>query len=165
MLHCDMGFYYLGLATDQQQLAYVLKPGEQDAPEGLKAGLAEGNRLQEIHMEALQVGRTGNQVLKAALEKAKGEGIEAMIYTHPLGYHGHGAGPTIGLWDRQEGVPGQGDYELFADSCYAIELNVKRAVPEWDGQEVLFGLEEDAVLAGDGVRWLSGRQTEFHLIG
>ena len=165
MLHCDMGFYYLGLATDQQQLAYVLKPGEQDAPEGLKAGLAEGNRLQEIHMEAMQVGRTGNQVLKAALEKAEGEGIEAMIYTHPLGYHGHGAGPTIGLWDRQEGVPGQGDYELFADSCYAIELNVKRAVPEWDGQEVLFGLEEDAVLAGDGVRWLSGRQTEFHLIG
>lgn len=165
MLHCDMGFYYLGLATDQQQLAYVLKPGEQDAPEGLKAGLAHGNRLQEIHSDAMQVGRTGNQVLKAALEEAKGEAIEPMIYTHPLGYHGHAAGPTIGLWDRQEGVPGQGDYELFADTCYAIELNVKRAVPEWDGQEVMFGLEEDAVLAGDGVRWLSGRQTEFHLIG
>lgn len=165
MLHCDMGFYYLGLATDQQQLAYVLKPGEKDAPEGLKAGLADGNRLQEIHIEAMQVGRTGNQVLKAALKQAKGEGIEPMIYTHPLGYHGHGAGPTIGLWDRQEGVPGQGDYELFAGSCYAIELNVKRAIPEWDGQEVLFGLEEDAVLTGDGVRWLSGRQTEFHLIG
>jgi len=165
MLHCDMGFYYLGLATDQQQLAYVLKPGETDVPEGLKAGLADGNRLQEIHMEAMQVGRTGNQVLKAALEQAKGEGIEPMIYTHPLGYHGHGAGPTIGLWDRQEGVPGQGDYELFEDSCYAIELNVKRAVAEWDGQEVLFGLEEDAVLAGSGIRWLSGRQTEFHLVG
>jgi hypothetical protein len=165
MLHCDMGFYYLGLATDQQQLAYVLKPGETDAPEGLKAGLADGNRLQEIHMAAMQVGRTGNQVLKAALEQAKGEGIEPMIYTHPLGYHGHAAGPTIGLWDRQEGVPGQGDYELFEDSCYAIELNVKRTVPEWDGQEVLFGLEEDAVLAGSGIRWLSGRQTEFHLVG
>jgi hypothetical protein len=165
MLHCDMGFYYLGLATDQQQLAYVLKPGETDAPGGLKAGLADGNRLQEIHMAAMQVGRTGNQVLKAALEQAKGEGIEPMIYTHPLGYHGHAAGPTIGLWDRQEGVPGQGDYELFEDSCYAIELNVKRTVPEWDGQEVLFGLEEDAVLAGSGIRWLSGRQTEFHLVG
>jgi hypothetical protein len=165
MLHCDMGFYYLGLATDQQQLAYVLKPGERDAPEGLKAGLADGNRLQEIHMEAMQVGRTGNEVLKSALEEAKGEGIEPMIYTHPLGYHGHAAGPTIGLWDRQDGVPGQGDYELFEDTCYAIELNVKRAVAEWDGQEVMFGLEEDAVLAGDGVRWLSGRQTEFHLVG
>ncbi len=165
MLHCDMGFYYLGLATDQQQLAYVLNPGESDAPEGLKAGLADGNRLQDIHIEAMQVGRTGNQVLQAALEKAQGEGINPMIYTHPIGYHGHAAGPTIGLWDHQEGVPGRGDYELFDNTCYSIELNVKKAIPEWSGQEAMFGLEEDAVLTGNRVRWLSSRQTEFHLIG
>jgi hypothetical protein len=164
MLHCDMGFYYLGLATDQQQLAYVLKPGESDAPEGLKAGLAEGNRLQDIHREAMVVGKTGNQVLKAALDKAEEEGLKAMIYTHPIGYHGHAAGPTIGLWDRQEGVRGRGDYELFDDTCYSIELNVKRDVPEWDGQEVLFALEEEAVLTCGSAQWLSGRQTQFHLI-
>jgi hypothetical protein len=164
MLHCDMGFYYLGLATDQQQLAYVLRPGESEPPAGLVAGLADGNRLQEIHIEAMQVGRTGNEVLRLALDKAKEEGINAMIYTHPIGYHGHAAGPTIGLWDGQDGVPGRGDYELFDDTCYSIELNVKRDVPEWDDQEVLFGLEEEAVLAGNQVRWLSGRQTAFHLI-
>ena len=165
LLHCDVGFYYLGLATDQQQLAYVLRPGESDAPQGLKAGLAEANRLQEIHLAAMQVGRTGNQVLKAALETARAEGIQPMIYTHPIGYHGHAAGPTIGLWDRQEGVPDRGDYELFDDTCYSIELNIKKAVPEWDGQEVMFALEEEAVLSGNQARWLSGRQTEFHLIG
>ena len=165
MLHCDVGFHYLGLATDQQQLAYVLRPGERDAPEGLKAGLADGNRLQEILLEVMRVGQTGNQTLKAALEKAREEGIEPMIYTHPIGYHGHGAGPTIGWWDKQEGVPGQGDYELWDDTCYSIELNAKKAVPEWDGQAVMFYLEEDAVLTGNRVRWLSGRQTEFHLIG
>lgn len=165
LLHCDVGFYYLGLATDQQQLAYVLKPGESDAPEGLKAGLLEGNRLQDILLEAMQPGRTGNQVLKAALAKAREEGITPMIYTHPLGYHGHGAGPTIGMWDRQGGVPGQGDYTLFDETCYSIELNVKKAVPEWDDQEVLFALEEDAVLTGNRARWLSGRQTEIHIIG
>jgi hypothetical protein len=165
MLHCDMGFYYLGLATDQQQLAYVLRPGESDVPAGLKAGLAEGNALQDIHMEAMEVGRTGNEVLKAALDKAREAGINAMIYTHPIGYHGHAAGPTIGLWDGQGGVPGRGDYELFDDTCYSIELNVKKDVPEWDGQEVLFGLEEEAVLAGNKMRWLSGRQVEFHIIG
>ena len=164
MLHCDMGFYYLGLATDQQQLAYVLKPGESDAPEGLKAGLAEGNRLQDIHHQAMVVGRTGNQVLKAALEEAKEEGLKAMIYTHPIGYHGHAAGPTIGLWDRQEGVLGRGDYELFDDTCYSIELNVKKDVPEWDGQEVMFAFEEEAVLTYGSAQWLSGRQTQFHLI-
>ena len=165
VLHCDMGFYYLGLATDQQQLAYVLRPGENDAPDGLKAGLADGNRLQDIHLAAMEVGRTGNEVLKIALDQAEEEGIQAMVYTHPIGYHGHAAGPTIGLWDRQEGVPGRGDYELFEDTCYSIELNVKRSVPEWDGQEVLFGLEEEAALAGGTVHWLDGRQTEFHLIG
>jgi hypothetical protein len=165
MLHCDVGFVYLGLATDQQQLAYVLKPGEHDAPEGLQAGLAEGNRLQDLHLEAMQVGRMGNQVLRAVLANARQEGIQAMVYTHPIGYHGHAAGPTIGLWDRQEGVPGQGDYELFDDTCYAVELNATRAVPEWDGQAVMFGLEEDAVVSGQRTRWLSGRQTAFHLIG
>jgi hypothetical protein len=165
MLHCDVGFYYLGLATDQQQLAYVLQPGEEDAPEGLKAGLADGNRLQELHLAAMQVGTTGNQVLRATLERAREEGIQPMIYTHPIGYHGHAAGPTIGLWDQQEGVAGRGDYPLFDHTCYALELNVKKAVPEWDGQEVLFGLEEEALLAGNCARWLAGHQTEFHLIG
>jgi len=110
LLHCDVGFYYLGLATDQQQNAYVLGPGERDAPEGLRVALVEGNRLQDIHAEAMTVGRTGNEVLKAALEEARAEGLNPSIYTHPIGYHGHAAGPTIGLWDRQEGVPGRGDY-------------------------------------------------------
>ncbi|MFZ5916442.1 MAG: M24 family metallopeptidase [Chloroflexota bacterium] len=165
MLHCDVGFVYLGLATDQQQLAYVLEPGESEAPAGLRAGLAEGNRFQDIHLEAMAVGRTGNQVLRVALEKAKGEGLNPMLYTHPIGYHGHAAGPTIGLWDQQGGVPGRGDYELFDDTCYSIELNVKKAIPEWDGQEVMFGLEEEAALSGGRMYWLDGRQTAFHLIG
>jgi hypothetical protein len=165
LLHCDVGFYYLGLATDQQELAYVLRPGESEAPTGLKAGLAAGTRLQDIHLEAMEVGKTGNEVLKAALGQAKSEGLAAMIYTHPIGYHGHAAGPTIGLWDMQQGVPARGDYELFDDTCYSIELNVVKAVPEWDAQEVMFGLEEEAVLCGNQATWLSGRQTDFYLIG
>lgn len=164
LLHCDMGFVYLGLATDQQQHAYVLRPGETDAPAGLHAALATGNRLQEIHMAAMQPGRTGNQVLRAALEHACAEGITASIYSHPLGYHGHAAGPTIGLWDQQAGVPGRGDYELFDATCYSIELNIKQPVAEWDGQEVRIALEEDAVLTGGRMEWLAGRQTRLHLI-
>jgi Xaa-Pro aminopeptidase len=165
LLHCDVGFCYLGLATDQQQLAYVLRPGEDDAPSGLRAGLAAANRLQEIHLAAMRPGRTGNQVLQDALDTARGEGLTPMIYTHPLGYHGHAAGPTIGLWDHQEGVPGGGDYELHEDTCYAIELNVQAPVPEWDGQTTMFALEEDALLADGRMRWLAGRQTTLHLIG
>ncbi|MBX3013264.1 MAG: aminopeptidase P family protein [Caldilineaceae bacterium] len=165
LLHCDVGFYYLGLATDHQQNAYVLKPGEDDAPEGLRILLAEGNRLQEIHMAAMQVGRTGNEVLHAALEQAKQEGLLPQIYSHPLGYHGHAAGPVIGLWDQQTGVPGRGDYEIFDHTCYSIELNAKKAIPEWDHQLVRMALEEDALLSNGQMRWLDGRQTTLHLIG
>jgi hypothetical protein len=165
LLHCDVGFYYMGLATDQQQLAYVLRPGEEDAPAGLRAGLAEANRLQEILLAAMQPGRTGNEVLHSALDEARAEGLTPMIYTHPLGTHGHAAGPTIGLWDHQEGVPGGGDYPLYDHTCYAVELNVQAPVPEWDGQVAMFGLEEDAVLASGEMRWLAGRQTRLHLIG
>ena len=165
LLHCDIGFYYLGLATDVQQNAYVLRAGEADAPEGLNAAMADANRLQDILADAMVAGRTGNQILEAALERAKEEGINTSIYTHPIGHHGHAAGPTIGLWDRQEGVPGRGDYELFEDTCYAIELNAKKEIPEWGGQEVRMSLEQDAVFAGEELRFMAGRQTRLHIIG
>ena len=165
LLHCDMGFHYLGLATDQQQHAYVLRPGESSAPDGLQSALQDANRLQDIHLSQMRPGRSGNDVLQQALKLAKAEGIRPQIYSHPLGVHGHAAGPVIGLWDRQDGVPGSGDYPLHDDTVYSIELNVTRAVPEWDGQDARIMLEEDAVLTKGRMHWLHGRQTRFHLIG
>ncbi|MBN1259142.1 MAG: M24 family metallopeptidase [Anaerolineae bacterium] len=165
LIHCDVGFRYLGLCTDQQQLAYVLKPGESDAPQGLKKALADGNRMQDSVTTTLAPGKTGNQVLREALEQGRAAGLNPTIYCHPIGYHGHAAGPTIGLWDQQDGVPGKGDYPLYNDTCYAIELNVKVPTPEWGGQDVQIGLEEDALLADGQIHWLHGRQTDLHLIG
>jgi Xaa-Pro aminopeptidase len=164
LLHCDIGFHYLGLATDCQQLAYVLKPDEAGAPEGVEAALRAGNRLQDILAAECKEGRTGNQILAASLERMEAEGLNGSIYTHPLGYHGHGAGPTIGLFDNQEGVPSRGDYELFNDTCHAMELNVRFPVPEWGGQEVRAALEEDVAFTGGRVLFLDGRQTSLHVI-
>jgi hypothetical protein len=165
LLHCDMGFYYLGLATDQQQHAYVLRPGEHDAPTGLQDALRAGNQLQDIVNQNMIVGRTGNAVLAKSREQALAAGLTPQIYCHPLGYHGHAAGPTIGLWDQQDGVPGTGDYPLYDDTAYSIELNVQQAVPEWNDQIVRIALEEDALLTNGQIRWLDGRQDAFHLIG
>lgn len=164
LLHCDVGFYYLGLATDQQQNAYVLKAGETDAPEGLQAALAAGNKLQDLMLATMQTGKTGNDVLRETLADARDAGLTPSVYSHPLGYHGHAAGPTIGLWDRQEGVPGNGDYPLFDDTCYSIELNVSHPVPEWGGQQVRIALEEDAALSGGNISYLAGRQTRLYVI-
>lgn len=165
LLWCDVGFYYLGLATDQQQHAYVLKPGESDAPQGLRDALREGNRVQEIHMNQMKLGLTGNEVLEKVLDEAKIFKINAQIYSHPLGFHGHAAGPTIGLWDKQDGVPGQGDYPVHDNTAYSVELNIRKEIPEWDGQEVRIALEEDALMSGGKMRWLDDHQTAFHLIG
>ena len=164
LLHVDVGITYLRLNTDTQQHAYVLKPGEAEAPAGLRDGLATGNRLQDLLTSQFEAGRTGNDILAAALAQAETEGIDATIYTHPIGYHGHGAGPTIGLWDQQGGVPGKGDYPLHANTAHSIELNAAVTIPAWDDQEILVRLEEDAFFDGEAVRYIDGRQTRLHLI-
>lgn len=163
LLHVDFGIEYLGLHTDTQENAYVLRPGETDVPEYLKAAHAKGLRLMDILTNEFKTGRSGNEILAAALAKAKAEGLRPSIYTHPIGFHGHGAGPTIGLWDQQGGVPFQGDYPLFAHTCYAIELNHTIFIPEWN-KDVRIMLEENAYFDGREVRYIDGRQTSLFLI-
>ena len=164
LLHTDFGIIGLGFSTDTQHNAYVLLPGETDAPEGLKAGLRKANRLQDLTMTHAPAGATGNDALAAVLAQAEAEGIEATVYCHPIGYHGHGAGPPIGMSDYQDGVPVRGDYIFRENTWHSIELNARVPVPEWDGQEVRFALEEDAALLPTGWDWVGGRQSEFYLI-
>ncbi|MFC5408052.1 M24 family metallopeptidase [Larkinella bovis] len=163
LLHVDFGITYLRLNTDQQQHAYILRPGETEVPEALRKAFQQGNRLQDILTERFQAGRTGNQLLLESLEQAKKEGIVGTIYTHPIGVHGHAAGPTIGLWDQQKGVPGPGDYPLFANTAYSIELNAAVEVPEWK-KTVRIMLEEDGFFDGKSFRYIDGRQTEIFTI-
>ncbi len=164
MLRCDIGITYLGLTADVQQVAYVPRPGESDAPAGLRDALAAGNRLQDILASEMKAGTAGNTILAAALTKARAAGLDARIYSHPIGVHGHAAGSRVGLPDMQNGVPGMGDYPAYPGVCWAIELSVRSRVPEWDGQEITMALEEDAVLTEAGVSYLDGRQTRFHLV-
>ena len=165
VLHSDFGIVALGLHTDTQHMGYVLREGETEPPAGLQRVLATSTRLQDILLDAMQPGRTGNDVLTAALERMRAEGIDGSIYAHPIGDHGHGAGPLIGLWDRQDGVPGRGDVPLVPMTWYSIELQATAAVPEWDDQRVRSMQEEEAELTADGrMQWILDRQTRFHLV-
>ena len=163
LIWTDFGIMHIGLATDTQQLAYVLKRGERDAPAGLKAGLAAANRVQDALTSSFATGLTGNDLLARARAKALAQGLEPSIYSHPIGFHGHGAGPAIGFWDDQKSSD-RGSGKVRASTAWSIELNNTAAVPEWGGQRVPFRLEEDAYFDGREVRYLNGRQTEFHLI-
>ena len=165
VLHCDVGITALRLNTDIQHLAYVLPKGETEVPAGLVAALRRSNRLQDIMMEEIRPGRTGNEILTSARARMTAEGIDGTIYSHPIGLNGHGAGPLIGLWDYQEGVPGRGDHKVIDDQWFSVELQATTRVPEWDGQAVRMAQEEDMVMGPDGVpRWAYRRQTELRLI-
>ena len=163
LLHVDFGLTYLRQNSDQQQHAYVLRPGETQAPTYLVEALAKGNRLQDILTSNFKTGRSGNELLQLSLQQAKAEQLAATIYSHPLGHHGHGAGPTIGMWDAQQGVAGSGDYPLTANTAYSIELNVAVDIPQW-GNSIRIMLEEDGYFDGKQFQYFSGRQTELHLI-
>ena len=164
LLHVDFGISYLGLNTDTQHHAYVLRPGETDAPQGLKDGIAAGNRVQDILMSHFRTGISGNDLKDAARRELESAGIDAAIYSHAIGYHGHGAGPWIGMWDDQDARPEVGEYPIQPNTAWSIELNVRRPVPEWDNQAVRFKSEEDAFFDGEAIWFLDGRQEVLHLI-
>jgi Xaa-Pro aminopeptidase len=163
LLHVDFGITYLRLNTDTQELAYVLKAGETEAPEFLTNAFKRGNRLQDILTNNFKVGKTGNQILADSRKQAIDQGITPSIYTHPIGYHGHAAGTTIGQWDMQSGVPFTGDYPMHLNTAYSIELNASVYVIEWK-KEIKIMLEEDGFFDEKGFRYIDGRQTELILV-
>ena len=165
VLHTDFGITALRLNTDTQHMGYVLRSGEKDVPAGIKKALQNSDRLQDLTLERMKPGRTGNEVLGLVLHAMREEKIEGTLYTHPIGDHGHAAGPLIGLWDLQEGVPGRGDVPLSPGSWFSIELQASTPIPEWGGQKLEVALEEDAMLDEQGkMSWILKRQTEFHLV-
>jgi Xaa-Pro aminopeptidase len=165
VLHCDVGITVARLNTDTQHNAYVLREGETDAPKGLQQALANANALQDIVVSEIRPGRTGNEILTASLARMKEKGINGTVYSHPVGLHGHGAGPLIGLWDYQTGVPGRGDAKVIPSMWYSIELQATTPVPEWNGQPVRMAQEEDVIIDADGkVRWAKGRQNQLFLV-
>ena len=165
VLHCDFGIVALRLNTDTQHMGYVLREGESAPPPGLLSALRNGNKLQDIVMSEIRPGRTGNEVLNSSLAAMKAAGLDGTVYTHPIGIHGHGAGPLIGLWDYQNGVPGRGDAKIIPSMWFSIELQATSPVPEWGGQRVRIALEEDMTIDPAGNKaWALKRQTEFHLI-
>jgi len=164
LIHIDFGISYLNLQTDTQQNAYILKDNETTAPDYLVEALHKGNELQDILTDNFQVGRTGNEILQRTREQAISAGIEPIIYTHPIGLHGHAAGTTIGMWDKQGGVPGSGDYAMNPNTAYSIELTALVDVKEWSSAPLSVKLEEDGFYDGSKFAYIQPRQTEYHII-
>ena len=160
LLHCDFGITYLRLNSDCQQIAYVMKQSDSIIPEFLTKAFKKGNELQDILTKNFTYLDTGNEILINSLNEAKAEGLRPSIYTHPLGSYGHSSGPTIGMWDSQQGVIGAGDYPLNYNTVYAIELNITTFVTEWN-RDIKIMLEEAGFFGENGFRYVNNRQTNI----
>lgn len=164
LLHCDFGFMYSGLATDTQQMFYLKSDEENDLPEGLDDVIRKTNEVQDILARNFIEGISGNELLSISLRDAKERGLDATIYSHPVGYHGHGAGPIIGLWNNQEKIPGTGDLKIRNSTCFAMELNCRSALLSWDDQPVYGFLEETVAFRNNKIDYLDGRQEELFIL-
>jgi hypothetical protein len=165
LLQIDAGIEYLRYFTDHCEWAYVLRPGETDAPPGVRAVLVEGNRLQDIFLGELKEGRSGNEILAAILATAKAQGVPgARIYSHSIGLFLHEPGPLIGLPWEQVDTGLRGRVRLVPNSTFTAELSVAAPVPEWEGRELRLALEQDLAFTARGAFFLDGRQTRFHLV-
>jgi Xaa-Pro aminopeptidase len=163
LLHTDMGIEALGLCTDTQRLAYVLREGEGDLPPGIRRGFNRALRFQDLTAEQFVENRSGNEILRLSLDRGRAEGLRPMLYSHPIGVYGHGAGPCIGLFDNQDFVPGAGENRLHRDSCFALELNVTERVLEWE-QDVCFMLEETVAYTSGGLQFMDNRRDRIYTI-
>jgi hypothetical protein len=175
LIFCDTGIKYLGLYTDTQQSAYVLREKERDAPEGLKEAMRHVNRFQDIIGEEMRLGRDGNAIGTAAVERARAEGIkEPKLYAHSLMYYFwryellgrffsrevHNAGSGM----SSSGRPSRPGNEVRENTYFAFELDVEYELPEWDGQNIVVFSETTMMFSERGMEYPAGRQTEWYLI-
>jgi len=159
-LHVDFGISYLRLNSDVQEHAYVLLANEKNIPQNLVQAFEQTNQLQDILTNSFGTGKSGNEILANTITIAKSKGIAPSIYTHPIGMHGHAAGPTIGMWDMQNGVPGSGDYKMYPNTCYSIELNATHYLSDWENP-VKVALEQNGYFNGKNFSYIDGRQTKI----
>jgi Xaa-Pro dipeptidase len=171
LVHLDFGISYMGMSTDWQKMAYVLLPGEKSVPAGLQKAMDNTNALQDaLMLRAARPGRTGGEVYNLTMEEMKQKGIDAMIYSHPIGNQGHGLGASIDFRASQTVNPtheavGPSSQERLRNGSYqSIELNTKTAIPEWGGEKIYVMAEDDAYLTDDGYKFFQPRQTAFYLI-
>jgi Xaa-Pro aminopeptidase len=164
LLHCDVGISYMGLTTDMQHLAYVCRVGEEKAPAGLTEVYKKGLRFQQIALEEMVEGRSGNEILNITVERGTAEGLRPVMYSHPINYFGHGSGMTIGMVEKQKFLAGSGEHTLHNNTTYALEFNVTGKVPEWENQDVTMGFEEDMIFS-NGKAWLiDGYPQQLYLV-
>ncbi len=164
IIHMDCGFDYLGFASDWQKVAYILREGEDDVPDGLKTALRNANIVHEAFATAPRPGMTGWEATLAIAAELEDVDFLPSLYSHPIGYHGHALGPAINARDMDLSSPPEWDSHLRDGSYRSIEFSATTAIPEYGGGTVRIPMEDDGYLTPDGYEYFRPYQTEWYLI-
>lgn len=164
VLHVDFGVQLMGIGTDQQKQIYVLRPGETEPPPSIRALFDQSVQMAQIIAEELKPGVEGRVVKARAEERGEAAGIDNLVYSHAQGSWVHDAGAwAISDWPERYGNHPR--EPVRPTEFWSVEFSVRGAIPEWGGQVLGMGREEDGWVGADGTfNWMSGPQETMWLV-
>lgn len=164
VIQIDFGIkLYDRWVSDIQRFAYVLKPGETDAPSHIKHYWKSGRDGGFAAFEAMKPGVKGIDVDAAQSKLMQQNGSEPVMWStgHPVGYVAHDTGPNLG-GSRGATVRPAAQKPLKKGMVFAFD-----GFHSWkreDGTFKTISVEEMAVITEDGARYLIPPQQDLILI-
>ena len=164
LIMLDFGVGYLSMWTDQQRVAYGLKPGETSLPESYQRAFDNAVRVRGVIHRTARPGQTaqvmmdginaaialaGMLPLRAFNEPRADSSVEFIIGCHSVGDWGHGIGPSMAFFN-----PSRLTYAMRPSNCFSIELFAYTPIPEGGGTKLRIPLEDTGTVTTRGVEWV-----------
>ncbi len=166
VIQTDFGIRVHGMwVTDIQRFAYVLRPGETEAPPEMQARWEAARAGSRAAFAAMRPGATGWEVDRAQRDVLEARGSIPIIWStgHPVGYWAHDAGPRLGGAAGGRLPSGDAARELQAGQTFAFDGFF--GWPREDGTTKTISVEEMVVITESGAEWLITPQEEWVLVG
>ncbi len=150
--------------SDIQRFAYVLKPGETEAPADIQHYWVSARDGGHAAFKAMKPGVRGIDVDEAQRKLMEKNGSEHVMWStgHPVGYVAHDTGPNLG-GSRSAGVRPAAMKPLKAGMVFAFD-GFHAWTLEGGGLKTI-SVEEMAEIKEDGAHYLVPPQQELVLIG
>ena len=150
--------------TDIQRFAYVLAPGETEAPQEALDRWEAAKRGSRAAFAAMKPGATGNEVDRAQRLVLEENGSQPVMWGtgHPVGYWAHDSGPGLSGGRLGQELPRVATQVLKPGMTFAFDGFHKWSLT--DSTTKTISVEEMVVITEDGAQWMTPPQEELILI-
>ena len=165
VIQTDFGIGVHGVwVSDIQRFAYVLRPGESEAPSEMQERWEFAREASRAAKAAMRPGALGWDVDRAQREVLRRHGSIPIIWStgHPVGYWAPDVGPRLGGATFGSSPFGDAARELRPGQTFAFD-----GFFGWsseDGSTKTISVEEMVVITDDGAEWLIEPQEEWVLV-